>query len=113
MAAKRKTEKVEEAPEMPPEMEEEESGMGGFGSLGNMMPQETQMHLFKALSEFAMAMDKLVPKSRMPEDAKRHAMAAQKEFLLMVRALIDAKIECVEKKASKEEGPKLKKIDVQ
>jgi hypothetical protein len=70
------------------------------------------MHLFKAFSELAIALDNMVPKSSIPEDAKKHAAAAQREILLMLRALIDAKIECVDKNKGKEE-PKLKKIKVE
>jgi hypothetical protein len=114
MASRKKAEKVEEPIEVNPE--EEPSSEGGFGaSLGGMggtMSKETQMHLFKALSELAIAADGMIPKSKMPEEAKKHAMAAKKEILLTVRALIDARIECMDKGMSVE-GPKLKKIKVE
>jgi hypothetical protein len=113
MATRKKAEKVEEPVEVNPEEEfSEESSGGGLGGLGGAIPKETQMHLFKAFSELAIALDNMVPKSSIPEDAKKHAAAAQREILLMLRALIDAKIECVDKNKGKEE-PKLKKIKVE
>ena len=110
MATRKKAEKVEEPVEVNPEEEFSEESSGG--GLGGAIPKETQMHLFKAFSELAIALDNMVPKSSIPEDAKKHATAAHKEFLLMLRALIDARIECVDKKEGKE-GPKLKKIRVE
>jgi len=92
--------------------EEEPSEGGGLGGMGNVMSKETQMHLFKALSEFALAADGIIPKSKMPEEAKNHAAAAKKEILLTIRALIDAQIECCDK-GKGAEGPKLKKIKVE
>lgn len=113
MATRKKAEKVEEPIEVNPEEGSSEGGFGGgLGGMGNMMSKETQMHLFKALTEFAVAADGMIPKSKMPEEVKKHAVAAKKEILLMMRALIDAQIECVDK--SKDvEAPKLKKIKVE
>jgi hypothetical protein len=111
MAARKKAEKAEETIEVNPEEEapQEDAGLGG---MGNMMSKETQMHLFKALSELAVVADGMIPKSKVPEEAKKHAVAAKKEILLMIRALIDAQIQCVEK-GKGVEGPKLKKIKVE
>lgn len=95
-----------EAPEESPK-----EGMGDAGG-SHAIPKETQIHLFRAFSELAMAMDTVIPKSRMPEEAKEHAKAAKKELLLMMRALIDAKIEREQKKEG-EKGPRLKKIKVE
>lgn len=111
MATKKKAEKVDEPIEVNPEEESSAGGIGGgLGGMG--MSKETQMHLFKALSEFAIAADGMLPKTKMPDEAKKHAMAAKKEMLLMIRALIDAQIECVEK-GNTAEVPKLKKIKVE
>ncbi len=109
MATRKKTEKAEEPIEF---STEEEAPDQGYGGMGNMMSKETQMHLFKALSELAIAADGIIPKSKIPEDAKKHAIAAKKEMLLMMRALIDARIECMDK-GKEMEGPKLKKIKVE
>src|SRR5512137_2046105 len=103
MASRKKAEKVEETVEVNPE-EETSQESAGPGGMGNMMSKETQLHLFKALSEFAIAMDGMIPKSKMPEEAKKHASAAKKEVLLTIRALIDAQIECCDKGKS-DEGP--------
>jgi hypothetical protein len=111
MATRKKAEKAEEKIEVSPE-EESYQNDSGLGGIGDMMPKETQMHLFKALSEFVVAVDGMVPKSKMPEEAKKHAVAAKKEILLMMRALIDAQIACVEK-GKGVQAPKLKKIKVE
>jgi len=109
MATRKKAEKAEEPVESSPE----ESSEGRYEGVGGMkMSRETQLHLFKALSEFAVAVDGMMPKSKMPEEAKKHAVAAKKEILLMMRALIDAQIECVEK-GKGFEPPRLKKIKVE
>ena len=73
--------------------------------------KETQMHIFRGMSELAMALDSMIPRSQMPEEAKQHAKAAKRELLLMLRSLIDAKLNCVTDEAEKE--PKLKKIEVE
>ncbi len=110
MATRKKAEKAEEPIEPSPEGSSEGCCEGSLG--GMRMSRETQIHLFKALSEFAVAVDGMVPKSKMPEEAKKHAVAAKKEILLMMRAMIDAQIECVEK-GKQFEPPKLKKIKVE
>ena len=84
-----------------------------MGSMDQMLSKDTQMHLFKAGTELAMALDTLIPKSKMPEEAKEHAIAAKKEILLMVRALIDAKLEGYEGGGSKGSSGGLKKINVE
>jgi hypothetical protein len=88
----------------------------GGGGMGDMLPKETQMHLFKAATELAMAFENIMPKRQMPDDVKQHAVAAQREFLLMLRAFLDHQIEGVDKRCgagSKEPESRLKKIDVQ
>ncbi len=107
MAARKKAGKAEEPVDVPPEV-----GSSGDVASEIGMSKETQMHLFRALSEFAIAADGMIPKNRMPEEAKKHATAAKKEILLMIRALIDAQIECVDK-GKGAEVPKLKKIKVE
>jgi hypothetical protein len=83
------------------------------GSIDQMLSKDTQMHLFKAGSELAMALDTMLPKSKMPEEAKEHAKAAKKEMLLMMRALIDAKLERCDEEESKGPSGGLKKISVE
>jgi len=77
----------------------------------DMMSKETQMHVFRGVSELAMAMDSMIPRSQMPEEAKQHAHAAKREMLLMLRSLIDAKLSCSGTEVEPE--PKLKKIEVE
>jgi hypothetical protein len=110
MATRKKAEKEKEQVEASPEAPSEECCEGGLGGL--RMSRETQLHLFKALSEFAVAVDGMMPRSKMPEEAKKHAIAAKKEVLLMMRALIDAQIECAER-GKDIEPPKLRKIKVE
>jgi hypothetical protein len=90
------------------ESSSEESGRG------HGIPKESQAHLYKAFSEFAIAMDTMFSRSSMiPEEAKEHGKAAKKEVLLMMKAILDAKIQCMDKKSSGKDEPKLKKIRVE
>jgi len=88
---------------------------GGIRGMGDMLPKETQMHLFKAATELAMALENIVPKNQMPDEVKQHALAARREFLLMLRAFLDHQISRVDSKSCSkpETEPRLKKIDVQ
>ncbi len=88
------------------------SGRAGVGmNFKDIMSKETQMHVFRGFSELALAMDSMIPRSQMPEEAKRHAHAAKREMLLMLRSLIDAKLSCIA--PEEEQEPKLKKIEVE
>jgi len=79
-----------------------------------MMPKETLGHLMRAATEFLGAMDTLMPKKKMPEEAKVHYKAAKKEMMLMARALLDAKIaECDSEKATPKEEPRIRKINLE
>src|SRR5512136_923561 len=118
MAARKKAEKKPEPEpeetEIPEEAPEMSEGTMGRGGMGDMLPKETQMHLFKAATELAMAFENVMPKKQMPDDVKQHAIAAQREFLLMLRAFLDHQIEGVDKKCgagSTEPESKLKKIE--
>jgi hypothetical protein len=120
MAARKKAEKKPEPEpeetEIPEDVPEMSEGMMGGGGVADMLPKETQMHLFKAATELAMALENVMPKRQMPDDVKQHAVAAQREFLLMLRAFLDHQIEGVDKKCgagSKQPETRLKKIDVQ
>lgn len=105
MATKKKTPRQDQ-PESPPiERKNIPKGAADF------IPKETQMHLFRAGTELALALETLLPKSRMPEEVKEHAMAARKEVLLMVRAMIDSNLEEKEKCAPSSAG--LKKIEIE
>lgn len=69
---------------------------------------ETRDHLVKAGSELALAFDAIFPHSRFPPEAKQHMKAMRREFLLMMRSIIDKKLESFEEQSSKE----LEKIDL-
>jgi hypothetical protein len=84
-------------------------GMGMGTNFKDMMSKETQMHILRGVTELALAMETMIPKSQMPEDVKQHAKAAKREMLLMVRSMIDAHLAKVPETVE----PKLKKIDVE
>jgi hypothetical protein len=110
---KKPTKKVEQEPK-----EECCAGPMGFGDLTkgfkanvkDMMPKETQMHIFRGFSEFALAMDSMIPWDQMPSDVRDHGQAAKREMLLMLRSMIDSQL-------SNTPGPtkesKLQKIKVE
>jgi hypothetical protein len=110
---KKPTEKAEPAPEQSGDDPTYSSDRGaGLGTnLKDMISKETQMHLFKGITEMALAMESMIPRSQMPEEAKRHARAIKREMLLMLRSMIDAKLNDATSEAEPE--PKLKKIEVE
>jgi hypothetical protein len=113
-AKKKPTEKVEPSPEEQTSDEPMYSSVRGAGlgtNLKDMMSKETQMHILRGISEFALAMDGMIPRSQMPEEAKRHAKAIKREMLLMLRSMIDAKLN--DETSEIEQEPKLKKIEVE
>jgi hypothetical protein len=111
---KKPTKKVEPASDEQISEDPVDSRDGGarLGSnLKDMMSKETQMHIFRGISELALAMDSMIPRSQMPEEAKRHAKAIKREMLLMLRSMIDSKLN--EETSEVEQEHKLKKIEVE
>ncbi len=110
---KKPTKKDEPSPEQSWEdpIHASERGARMGTNLKDMMSKETQMHIFKGISELAMAMEGMIPKTQMPEDAKQHAKAAKREMLLMLRSLIDAKLSGPANDV--EQDKNLKKIEVE
>ena len=110
---KKSTKKAEPSPDASYEdpIRPSECGAGRGTNLKDMMSKETQMHIFRGFSELAMAMEGMIPKTQMPEEAKQHAQAAKREMLLMIRSLIDAKLSGTV--ARSETEAKLKKIEVE
>ena len=108
-AKKKSTKRVEPSPEE--RCYDEPMGSGLGTNLKDMMSKEVQLHIFRGITELALAMDSMIPRSQMPEEAKQHAKAAKREMLLMLRSLIDAKLSCGTSVAEPE--PRLKKIDVE
>jgi hypothetical protein len=77
-----------------------------------LLSKETTEHIMKAGTELFLALDSVIPESRIPVDARKHYLAAKKEFLLMMKSVIDANLEAVEKQ-EKTDSSKMKRIDVQ
>lgn len=78
-----------------------------------MMDPEAMSHLIKAGMEMVQVMEKAMPKKGVPKEVKVHAKNIEKEFLLMTRAMIDWKIQDMDKKKEKKTETKLKKIELQ
>jgi hypothetical protein len=113
LPTKKSTKKAEPSPEDSGEgpINSSECCAGMGTNLKDMMSKETQVHILRGFSELAMAMEGMIPKTQMPEDAKQHAQAAKREVLLMLRSLIDAKLGSTATRSETE--PKLKKIEVE
>ena len=77
-----------------------------------LLSKETTEHVMKAGIELFLALDSVIPESRIPADARKHYLAAKKEFLLMMKSVIDANLEALDN-LEKSDSSKLKKIDVQ
>ena len=77
-----------------------------------LLSKETTEHVMKAGTELFLALDSVIPESRIPADARKHYLAAKKEFLLMMKSVIDANLEALDN-LEKSDSSKLKKIDVQ
>lgn len=70
---------------------------------------EVRLHMIKAGSEFLLALEAMMPESRLPAETKRHYHQMRKEFLLMAKSIIDSRLDVTE---GKEAGQGLKKIEV-
>lgn len=77
-----------------------------------LLSKETTEHIMKAGTELLLALDSVIPESRIPAEARKHYLAVKKEFLLMMKSVIDANLQAVED-LEKTDSSKLKKIDVQ
>lgn len=107
MAKSRK--KAEEVPES------EDEGSGD-SNMDKILNAESSQHLLKAGLEFVQAVEKAIPRRSMPKDVKVHFRNIEKEVLLMGKAMIDWKINEIEKKGpakAKPKAPKVKKIELQ
>ncbi|MFP4545574.1 MAG: hypothetical protein ACLFPN_01835 [Methanomassiliicoccales archaeon] len=78
--------------------------------LRGVVSEEAREHLFKAGSEMLLAMDSVVPHSKVPVDVRRHYLRMKKEFLLMAKSLIDSNLDALEEKGERSE--RLKKIEL-
>ncbi|MGD0056954.1 MAG: hypothetical protein ABSB83_03745 [Methanomassiliicoccales archaeon] len=77
-----------------------------------LLSKETTEHIMKAGTELFLALDSVIPDSRIPAEARIHYLTAKKEFLLMMRSVIDANLQVVDD-LEKTDSSKLKKIDVE
>ncbi|NYT12245.1 MAG: hypothetical protein GKC03_06825 [Methanomassiliicoccales archaeon] len=104
--SKEKVEKEEEAPEFSRKdaMRKEAEEM-----MKVVFSEEARQHLIKAGSELLLAFEVMMPKSRFPEDTKRHYQQMRREFLLTAKSIIDSRLEVVE---GKEASQGLKKIEI-
>lgn len=82
--------------------------------LGQMVfTSETRDHLVRAGTEMILAIDSMVPKGLVPPDVKKHYLAAKRETILLVKALLDAQLEVVKDLERDEEPPpSFHKIDL-
>jgi hypothetical protein len=72
---------------------------------------EGKQHMIRAGSELLLAIDAMVPYSKIPQEARQHHLQMKKEFLLMAKSLIDANLGVIERAGSGGRvGPR--KIDI-
>jgi hypothetical protein len=57
--------------------------------------KETRDHLVRASTELLLAVDSMIPRDKIPEDVKVHYLAAKRETMLLVKALLQAQVEFV------------------
>jgi hypothetical protein len=67
--------------------------------------RETRDHLVRAATETLLAVDSMIPRDKVPPEVWEHYLAAKRETLLLVRAVIDAQIGLVKDMESKEAPP--------
>jgi hypothetical protein len=81
----------------------------------SMFSKETRDHLVRASTEMILAIDSMIPRDKIPEDVKKHFMAAQRETLLLFRSVLDAQINLCRDLESKEQPPEtgLRKIELE
>ena len=81
----------------------------------SMFSKETRDHLVRVSTEMVLAIDSMIPRDKIPEDVRRHFMAAQRETLLLVRSVLDAQIGLCRDLESKEQPPEtgLRKIELE
>jgi|ADurb_Cas_02_Slu_FD_contig_31_356648_length_1315_multi_3_in_0_out_0_2 hypothetical protein len=80
-----------------------------------MFSGETREHLIRATTEIILAVDSMIPREMIPDEVKQHYLAAKREGLLLVRAILDAHINLVRDIESKEQPPEtgLRKIELE
>lgn len=81
----------------------------------SMFSKETRDHLVRASTEMILAIDSMIPRDKIPEDVKKHFVAAQRETLLLVRSVLDAQLSLCQDIEAKEQPPEagLRKIELE
>ena len=83
-----------------------------------LFSKETRDHLIRAGTEMVLAIDAMLPRDLISPDVKKHYLSAKRESILLVRAILDAKLGLVEdlqkpvEKDKDEIEPGLKKIEL-
>ncbi|MEM2839643.1 MAG: hypothetical protein QXE18_06100 [Thermoplasmata archaeon] len=80
----------------------------------NVLTGDAPVHLQRAGSEMLAAVNKSIEDMTLPEETKKHLLAAEKEMLLAMKGFIDAavkEIDRIEKKPKKKD--ELKKIKIE
>ncbi|HSV42610.1 MAG TPA: hypothetical protein VLH13_04280 [Methanomassiliicoccales archaeon] len=102
---------AEETPEPAQTYEEPEDMFSRFDPAKIVNP-ETMGHLLKAGMELMQAMEKSMPRDKVPAEVKVHYKNMKREFLLMSKAMIDHKLKEMDRKQG-EAPAKLRKIELQ
>lgn len=81
----------------------------------SMFSKETRDHLVRASTEMILAIDSMIPRDKIPEDVKKHFMAAQRETLMLFRSVIDSQLSMCRDIEAQEEPPEggLRKIELE
>ncbi|MBI0583117.1 MAG: hypothetical protein ISF22_02700 [Methanomassiliicoccus sp.] len=81
----------------------------------SVFSRETRDHLVRAGTEMILAIDSMIPRDKIPEDVKQHYLAAKRETLLLVRALLDSQITMIKDIEENADLPEtgLRKIDLE
>jgi len=83
-----------------------------------MFSAETRGHLVRAGTELVLALDSMVPRDMVPPAVKEHYLAAKRETILLLKALLDAQLGMVEdlekpvERPADEVEPGLRKIEL-
>jgi len=80
----------------------------------NIITGDTASHFAKAGKEMLDAVNETVEDMKIPEDAKKHILTAEKEALMAMKGFLDAAIKEIDRVegASKKQVEKLKRIKI-
>ena len=84
-----------------------------------MFSKEARGHLVRAGTEMVLAIDSMLPRDIIPPEVREHYLAAKREAILLMRAILDAQLGMVEdlgkpvEKREDEVEPGLRKIELE